>query len=57
MVVGFLVPVGMALSEWAIRPASLEERASLAGRIQILLPFGGGRCRCSSAFWRACSRW
>ena len=42
MVVGFLVPMGMALSEWAIRPASLEERASLAGRLQILLPFGGG---------------
>ena len=42
MVVGFLVPVGMALSEWAIRPESLEERASLAGRLQILLPFSGG---------------
>ncbi len=41
MIVGFLVPVGMALSEWAFR----RERLSSPGRmgvLQIALPFIGG---------------
>lgn len=42
MVVGFLVPVGMAFIEWVVRPESSRERASLAGRFQIGLPFAGG---------------
>jgi hypothetical protein len=42
MVVGFLVPVGMALTEWVLRPSSVGEPATRAGRLQILLPFLGG---------------
>ena len=42
MVVGFLYPVGMALIEWALDPASVTRRATLAGRLQIALPFIGG---------------
>lgn len=42
MVVGFLVPVGMAFIEWVLSPASTTVRASLAGRLQIGLPFLGG---------------
>jgi hypothetical protein len=42
MVVGFLVPVGMALAEWVMRPVSVDERATLTGRLQIALPFAGG---------------
>lgn len=41
MVVGFLIPVGMALAEWALRGSSLP-RADRAGRWQIGLPFLGG---------------
>src|SRR5918992_1923731 len=44
MVVGFLVPVGMALAEWQLRPESLEERATGLGWAQIGLPFIGGLC-------------
>jgi hypothetical protein len=44
MVIGFLVPVGMALSEWQLRPETLEARASGAGWAQIGLPFLGGLC-------------
>lgn len=42
MVVGFLVPVGMAFIEWVLSPASVTVRATLAGRLQIGLPFLGG---------------
>lgn len=44
MVIGFLVPVGMALAERHLRPELLEVRATLAGRLQIGLPFVGGLC-------------
>lgn len=44
MVIGFLIPVGMALAEWHLRPELLEERATRAGRAQIALPFIGGLC-------------
>lgn len=42
MVIGFLIPVGMALAEWKIRPELLEVRATRAGWLQIGLPFIGG---------------
>jgi hypothetical protein len=42
MVVGFLVPVGMAFAEWVLRPESAGERATRAGWLQIGLPFLGG---------------
>ncbi|MGE3856449.1 MAG: hypothetical protein AB7G21_05790 [Dehalococcoidia bacterium] len=42
MVVGFLVPVGMAFIEWVLDPASVTRRATLAGWLQIGLPFTGG---------------
>ena len=42
MVVGFLVPVGMAFIEWVVDPASLTRRASIFGWLQIGLPFLGG---------------
>lgn len=42
MVVGFLVPVGMAFSEWVLRPGSAGERATRLGQLQIGLPFLGG---------------
>lgn len=41
MVVGFLIPVGMALAEWGLRGADLEPAGRL-GRAQIGLPFLGG---------------
>jgi hypothetical protein len=41
MVVGFLVPVSMALSEWAFRRGRLPSPGRL-GMLQILLPFLGG---------------
>lgn len=41
MVVGFLVPAGMGYAELALRPGSVNERASWAGRLQIGLPFVG----------------
>lgn len=44
MVIGFLIPVGMALSEWHLRPELLEARATGLGRAQIGLPFVGGLC-------------
>ncbi|MGH2821213.1 MAG: hypothetical protein ACRDJ5_11225 [Actinomycetota bacterium] len=44
MVIGFLVPVGMALSEWHLRPELLDERAGPLGWTQIGLPFVGGLC-------------
>lgn len=42
MVVGYLYPVAMALIEWGVEPDSIRRRASLAGRLQIALPFIGG---------------
>lgn len=42
MVVGFLVPVGMAFIEWTVRPESIGDRATRAGQLQIALPFLGG---------------
>jgi hypothetical protein len=42
MVVGFLVPSAMALIEWVLDPDSIRRRASIAGWLQIGLPFLGG---------------
>ena len=42
MVVGFLVPVGMALSEWGLRYGKAALPLTLAGKFQIGLPFVGG---------------
>lgn len=42
MVVGFLVPVGMAFIEWALDGKSVERKATLAGWIQVGLPVLGG---------------
>ncbi|HJR46270.1 MAG TPA: hypothetical protein VJ927_11765 [Actinomycetota bacterium] len=44
MVIGFLIPVGMALAEWNVRPELLETRATRSGWLQIGLPFIGGIC-------------
>jgi hypothetical protein len=41
MVVGFLIPVGMALAEWGLRGSALP-RAGRQGTAQIGLPFLGG---------------
>jgi hypothetical protein len=41
MVVGFLVPLGMAFAEWVMRPDSIDERATRLGQLQIGLPFTG----------------
>lgn len=41
MVVGFLIPVGMALAEWGLRGAP-QERAGRLGTAQVALPFVGG---------------
>jgi hypothetical protein len=41
MVVGFLIPVGMALAEWGLRGSALE-RAGRLGTAQIAFPFVGG---------------
>jgi hypothetical protein len=42
MVIGFLIPVGMALAEWNLRPNLLEQRVTRSGWLQIGLPFIGG---------------
>ena len=42
MVVGFLVPLGLAFSEWVMRPESVDQPANRAGQAQIALPFLGG---------------
>lgn len=44
MVIGFLIPVGMALAEWNVRPELQEQRATRSGWLQIGLPFIGGIC-------------
>ncbi len=41
MVVGFLIPVGMALAEWGLRGADIPPAGRL-GQAQIGLPFAGG---------------
>jgi hypothetical protein len=41
MVVGFLIPVGMALAEWGLRGSALPAAGRL-GKAQIGLPFIGG---------------
>lgn len=41
MVVGFLIPVGMALAEWGLRGRDLEE-ADRLGTLQVACPFTGG---------------
>lgn len=42
MVVGFLIPMGMALAEWRLAPELIEVPADRNGRIQIVAPFFGG---------------
>jgi len=42
MVVGFLIPMGMALAEWRLAPELIEVPADRKGRIQIAGPFFGG---------------
>ena len=42
MVVGFLIPVGMALSEWGLRGNDALPPAGRLGTAQIALPFIGG---------------
>lgn len=44
MVLGFLIPVGMGLAEWFIRPDLREQPATRAGKFQVGLPFIGGFC-------------
>ena len=44
MVIGFLIPAGMALAEWNLRPENLEVKATRPGWFQIGLPFIGGIC-------------
>ncbi|HEX5616584.1 MAG TPA: hypothetical protein VFZ83_15630 [Acidimicrobiia bacterium] len=41
MVIGFLIPVGMALAEWGLRGTDLG-RAGRLGTAQMALPFTGG---------------
>lgn len=42
MVVGFLIPIGMALTEWRLFPERVNERAGRLGVAQVALPFLGG---------------
>ncbi len=42
MVVGFLIPMGMALTEWRLTPERAKVVADRGGRIQIAAPFIGG---------------
>jgi hypothetical protein len=42
MVVGFLVPVGMALAEWGLRPEANDTKATRVGFWQMTLLFLGG---------------
>lgn len=42
MVIGFLIPIGMAVAEWRLRPELVDTEADRAGRLQIALPFVGG---------------
>jgi len=42
MVVGFLLPVGMSLTEWWLRPETTETPADRAGLVQMGALFAGG---------------
>jgi hypothetical protein len=42
MVIGFLVPLGMALIEWTLRNGKAPLPVTTAGKVQIGLPFIGG---------------
>jgi hypothetical protein len=42
MVIGFLIPIAMALSEWALRNGKGSLPLTTAGKVQIALPFIGG---------------
>ena len=42
MVVGFLIPMGMALTEWRLAPDTVNVSANRLGRLQIAAPFFGG---------------
>lgn len=42
MVVGFLVPIGMALAEWHLDPAGIDRPADPRGRLQVIALFVGG---------------
>jgi hypothetical protein len=42
MVIGFLVPLGMALIEWTLRNGKAPLPVTTAGKVQIALPFIGG---------------
>lgn len=42
MVVGFLILAAMAIIEWVLNPESIGRRASIAGWLQIGLPFMDG---------------
>jgi hypothetical protein len=42
MVIGFLVPIAMSLSEWALRNGKGALPLTTAGKVQIALPFAGG---------------
>lgn len=44
MVIGFLVPIGMSLSEWALRNGKGALPVTTASKVQIALPFIGGLC-------------
>lgn len=50
MVVGFLVPVGLAMSEWAFRFPN-PPKASRSGIIQMMFPFAGGVILMVSVLW------
>lgn len=42
MVVGFLVPIGMAITEWHLDPAGVDQPAGRAGQVQVAALFVGG---------------
>ena len=42
MVIGFLIPIGMALGEWLLRPEAINAPVDRRGYLQIGLPFVGG---------------
>src|SRR5688572_6059342 len=42
MVIGFLVPLGMAFIEWTLRNGKAPLPLTTAGKVQIALPFIGG---------------
>lgn len=50
MVVGFLVPVGLAMSEWAFSFPT-PPKATRLGIIQMMFPFAGGLILMTSILW------